>query len=264
LQGHLQKMPVHMDEGEVVHYHLPLDDQQISLNPLLGKKVSLEYLGDIHCLQCGRVTRKSYAQGYCYPCMKKLARCDSCIIKPELCHYAEGTCREPEWGKSQCFIPHVVYLANSSGLKVGITRAHHTLNRWIDQGAFQALPLLTVVDRLTSGQVEVLLKKQLNDRTDWRKMLRGEPPKVDLLAQRQRLQQEYGELPGTWGTVDKVTTVRYPVLAYPDKVRSHNLEKEPLLEGTLLGIKGQYLIFDQAVINIRKYTGYRVKFTADL
>jgi hypothetical protein len=61
-----------------------------------------------------------------------------------------------------------------------------------------------------------------------------------------------------------VTTVRYPVLAYPDKVRSHNLEKEPLLEGTLLGIKGQYLIFDQAVINIRKYTGYRVKFTADL
>jgi len=263
LQGHLQKMPVHMETGGVVNYELPLDHQRLPLNALLGQKVSLKYLGEIHCQQCGRLTRKSYAQGYCYPCMKKLARCDSCIIKPELCHYAEGTCREPQWGEAQCFIPHVVYLANSSGLKVGITRAHHTLNRWIDQGAFQALPLLTVADRLTSGQVEVLLKKQLNDRTDWRKMLRGEPPHVDLLAQRHRLQQEYRELPGTWEVSEQVTSVRYPVLEYPDKVRSHNLEKEPLLEGTLLGIKGQYLIFDQAVINIRKYTGYRVEFTAD-
>ncbi|NBP93900.1 MAG: DUF2797 domain-containing protein [Gammaproteobacteria bacterium] len=143
--------------------------------------------GTISCIACGRNTNKSFNQGHCYPCFKRLASCDQCILKPELCHFHEGTCREPEWGKAQCFGPHVVYLANSSGLKVGITRASQIPTRWIDQGASQALPIFEVADRRTAGLIEAQMRSFVSDRTDWRKMLKGAPPPLCLKTERNRL-----------------------------------------------------------------------------
>lgn len=165
--GCLSKMAIEPGAGgEPARYALRAGDQRVGLNACLGRPVRLTWSGAIACTHCGRATRKSFAQGYCYPCFKKLAQCDTCIVKPETCHFFAGTCREPAWAERHCFQPHVVYLANSSGLKVGITRGTQVPTRWLDQGAIQALPILEVATRQQSGFVEMLFKEEVADRTN--------------------------------------------------------------------------------------------------
>jgi hypothetical protein len=165
--------------------------------------------------------------------------------------------------------PHYVYLANSSGIKVGITRASQIPTRWIDQGASQALPVFRVATRYQSGLIEVVIKQHVSDRTDWRKMLKGDAEPVDLAAMRTELaevcsdqiaeiQQRFGDESIVYLPDEAVVDIQYPVAQYPEKVKSHNLDKTPSVTGVLLGIKGQYLIMDSGVINIRKYSGYKL------
>jgi hypothetical protein len=267
-RGSISKMSARLD-AQGVQYGFRLGDTEIPVNPLIGKHLRLEYLGAIHCTHCGRKTKTSFSQGYCYPCMTKLAQCDVCIMSPERCHYDAGTCREPAWGEQFCMTDHVVYLANSSGIKVGITRATQLPTRWLDQGASQALPIVRVATRQQSGLVEDLFRSQVADRTNWRALLKGDAEPVDLLAVRAQLfescaegflalQQRFG-LQAIQPVLDaEPLEIRYPVEAYPSKITSFNLDKNPIAEGTLLGIKGQYLIFDTGVINIRKYTAYQL------
>ncbi|MBU1330413.1 MAG: DUF2797 domain-containing protein [Gammaproteobacteria bacterium] len=265
-RGALSKMAAQLDAP--VQYSFRLGDELLPVNPLIGKSLRLEFLGAIHCSHCGRKTKTSFSQGYCYPCMQKLAQCDICIMSPERCHYDAGTCREPSWGEQFCMTDHIVYLANSSGVKVGITRATQIPTRWIDQGATQAVPILRVATRQQSGFVEDLLRSQVADKTNWRALLKGDAPPVDLLAVRDQLFASCAEglvgLQQRFGlqaiqTLDlPVQSINYPIEAYPAKINSFNLDKLPLAEGTLLGIKGQYLMFDTGVINIRKYTAYQL------
>lgn len=270
-QGALRKMRSEL--GAPVSYAFRLDEQEVPVNPLLGQRLSIEFLGAIHCTHCGRKTKKSFSQGYCYPCFTKLAQCDSCIMSPERCHYAAGTCREPSWGEQFCMTDHIVYLANSSGVKVGITRVNQVPTRWIDQGASQALPILRVATRQQSGLVEDLLRAQLTDRTNWRAMLKGAAEPLDLPAVRSQLFETFadglGQLQQRFGLQalqlledSQPVDIDYPVSCYPTKVVSHDLDKTPLVEGTLLGIKGQYLLLDTGVINLRKYTAYQVAISA--
>ncbi len=265
--GKLRKMKTEL--AAPVQYRLPLGDAELPMNDLLGQHLRLSHSGQINCIACDRKTSKSFNQGYCYPCFKRLAQCDSCIVSPEKCHYDAGTCREPEWGETHCMIEHYVYLANTSGLKVGITRHSQVPTRWMDQGATQAQPIFRVSSRLQSGLVETLFKAHVADKTSWQAMLKGDAEPLDLEAQRQRLMDEcadavnhlrdehglqaIAELAGA-----AATEIRYPVLEYPTKVKSFNLDKTPDIEGTLVGIKGQYLIFDTGVINMRKYGGYHL------
>ncbi|TFH51632.1 MAG: DUF2797 domain-containing protein [Lysobacterales bacterium] len=269
--GNLRKMRA--EKGDPILYTLPVGAGAVALNPLLGKKIGIRHTGNIHCVACGRATAKSFNQGHCFPCFRRLASCDGCIVRPERCHYHLGTCREPGWGEANCMRPHVVYLANSSGVKVGITRETQVPTRWIDQGATQALPIARVASRRLSGLVEVAFKEHVSDRTDWRRMLKGEPESVDLNASRDALFARCGEsLTGLADAhehvdpefiVDAESLVfRYPVLEYPVKVTAINLDKNPQAEGTLLGIKGQYLIFDTGVLNVRKYGGYEIELRA--
>lgn len=253
-----------------VHYGLPLGDAVLPLNALLDQPLTLRYTGRIFCVHCGRKTSKSFDQGYCFPCFRSLAQCDTCIVKPELCHFEKGTCREPDWAQQFCFRPHIVYLANSSGLKVGITRDTQIPTRWIDQGAVQALPVFKVNNRFHSGLVEITLGKYVADKTQWQAMLKNQVSELDLLAERDRLlnqcRLELDALQESLGA-DAIqplsdaapVQIVYPVLEYPTKVSSLNLDKTPEISGRLLGIKGQYLMFDTGVINIRKYSGYEVE-----
>lgn len=270
LSGALDKMQVTLETP--VKYSLPVGDQLLALNELLGKRLSLSFEKEINCQHCGRKTSKSFNQGYCFPCFKRLARCDSCITSPEKCHFFAGTCREPDWAEQHCMRDHIVYLANSSGIKVGITRATQVPTRWIDQGAIAALPILRVSNRLQSGLIEMVFKQHISDRTNWRAMLKNNVEDIDLQQQRQHLLQlcaeQVQDLQHQFGAEaieilqdQTVTEITYPVLEYPKKIVSHNLDKNPELVGTLMGIKGQYLIFDNAVINIRKFTAYQVTVT---
>ena len=268
--GTLKKMATTL--GDVVEYELRIGDEHIPLNPLLGKPIHLTYTGNIYCDACGRATNKSFAQGHCYPCMSSLARCDMCILKPETCHFAAGTCREPEWGERNCMIEHVVYLANTSGLKVGITRHSQIPTRWMDQGATQAMPMFRVRTRHIAGLVETDMATRMADKTNWRALLKGNGDPIDLAASAAAAEPEL--IPALEALVDArgddavtrvkedVVTIRYPVLEFPTKITSHNFDKNPAVSGTLIGIKGQYLIFDTGVINMRKFTGYEVEFDA--
>jgi len=270
--GVLRKMRTSADDNNTVCYTLPIGDELLDINGLIGKEVTLTYSGDIHCVHCNRKTKKSFNQGYCYPCLISLAQCDSCIIKPEKCHYHEGTCREPEWGEAHCFSDHFVYLANTGTVKVGITRqvTQGISSRWMDQGATQATVMLRVPDRLTSGLVETLCKDHIADKTNWRTMLKGKPDDVDLTQVKTELMEKIeGELEAlkqekglqAVSEVDgAIHDIHYPVEAYPVKIKSLNLDKEPAFSGTLQGVKGQYWMLDEdRVINIRKFAGYNVQ-----
>ncbi|KXS52160.1 MAG: hypothetical protein AWU57_3458 [Marinobacter sp. T13-3] len=266
--GRLRKMPASAEAP--VSYQLAVGDARINVNELVGRRVRLDFDGVIRCIHCDRTTKKSFNQGYCYPCFRKLAACDSCIMSPEKCHFHLGTCREPEWGERNCMVEHVVYLANSSGLKVGITRGTQVPTRWIDQGAVDAIPMLRVSTRYLAGLAEVACKQHVADRTNWRAMLKGDVPELDLVAERERilgligddlarLRAEHGEN-SLRAVEESPQALSYPVDVWPAKVKTHNLDKTPDVEGLLEGIKGQYLILDTGVINIRKFTGYEVRF----
>jgi hypothetical protein len=256
--GVIQKMRTEFVEGGSVLYILPVGSESVSLNPKIGSELRLTFTGKIFCIHCGMQTKKSFSQGYCYKCFVSLPQTDMCIVNPEKCHFAAGTCRDSEWGKAHCFIEHTIYLANSSGPKVGITRSHQKLTRWMDQGAIQALPVASVSNRLMAGKVEVILKKFISDRTDWRKMLKGEIKEIDLEAEAAELVEHLPDILDIEIVDEPEVKIQYPVAIYPKTIKSFNLDNDPKIEGTLQGIKGQYLIFDRGVINMRKYAGYEL------
>ena len=267
-RGGLHKMQVEL--GETVRYQLFPEQGGLCLNESLGHSIRLSFTGAIHCVACDRLTKKSFNQGYCFPCLRKLAACDSCIVSPEKCHLAEGTCREPDWAETHCQVPHIVYLSNTSSVKVGITRETQIPTRWIDQGATQAKPIARVQTRHQSGLLEVLCAQQVGDRTAWQTMLKGNGEPQDLEAIRQKvmasckegiadLQLQHGESAFELLEDAPETEIEYPVLNWPEKVKAHNFDKQPVVEGTLMGIKGQYLMLDTGVLNIRKFGGYEVE-----
>jgi len=270
--GHLSKMEASLDTEGSVDYQLPIDDQRIGMNTLIGQTISIEHIGDIHCIHCGRRTKKSFSQGYCYPCFSKLPQCDTCIMSPEKCHFHHGTCRDPEWGEKYCFTDHFVYLSNTSGVKVGITRGTQLPTRWIDQGATQGLPIFRVQTRYQAGLIEDCIREHIADKTHWQRMLKGNADGVDLGILRDELmvkseselellEQEFGLQALQRLYNESTTEIEFPVSIWPEKVKSFNLDKQPEIDGLLQGIKGQYLIFDSGVINIRKYTAYNVQFS---
>ena len=267
-RGGLRKMQVEL--GETVRYRLFPEQGGLCLNESLGHSIRLSFTGAIHCVACDRLTKKSFNQGYCFPCLRKLAACDSCIVSPEKCHLAEGTCREPDWAETHCQVPHIVYLSNTSSVKVGITRETQIPTRWIDQGATQAKPIARVQTRHQSGLLEVLCAQQVGDRTAWQTMLKGNGEPQDLEAIRQKvmasckegiadLQLQHGESAFELLEDAPETEIEYPVLNWPEKVKAHNFDKQPVVQGTLMGIKGQYLMLDTGVLNIRKFGGYEVE-----
>lgn len=260
--GTLKKLKAkHQD---IVQYYLPLGDDEVSLNEYIGKKVSLNFTGNIYCIDSGKKIKKAYGQGYSWESFVTLPECDQCIVQPELCHYASGTCRDSKWGDEHCMQPHVIYLSLTSGTKIGITRKTQVPTRWIDQGAVKAIKLGEVSNRLTSGLVEIEIAKDIGDKTNWRNMLKNVHPEVDLLKLKKEVLKKYKPLLEKHKVNildDEIYTFNYPVETYPTKVSSFNFLKDPKIEDVLVGIKGQYLIFKSGVINIRKYQGYEVTFS---
>jgi hypothetical protein len=250
---------------ETVKYSLPIGDKELEMNDFLGKEIKLEYMGEIHCIRCGRKTNKSFSQGFCYPCFITAPETEECVLRPELCMAHEGKARDMEYAERSCLSEQVVYLSVTSGLKVGVTRGSQVPTRWIDQGATKAIELSRTPNRYTAGLVEVALKAHMKDKTYWRAMLKNETSFAgDLLEEKNRATKLLSpELGAFRSESDQITEIQYPVLRYPEKVASLNFDKESVVNGVLAGIKGQYLIFDNnRVINIRKFGGYLVKMSS--
>jgi len=259
--GALKKMQTKLTD--VVAYSLLSDTNTLLLNEWIGKEINICFTGDIYCSHCGRKTRKSYGQGFCFPCFQTVPEADLAIMKPELDKAHLGISRDMEWAKTHSLVEHYVYLAVSSAVKVGITRYNQIPTRWIDQGATKAIRIAKVPYRQLSGLIEVSLKKDFADKTNWRKMLTNTIDNVNLLEEREKaiacLPKEFQK----YIIDDIITEIKYPVLSYPQKVSSISLDKTNEIKGKLVGIKGQYLIFENnTVLNIRKHTGYFVNIFA--
>lgn len=259
---HLRKMSV--KNSVPISYWLPTNMGDVLMNDLIGKEITLEFFGQINCCLCNRSTKKTFGSGFCYPCFANAPENSECIIRPELCRGHEGKGRDPIWEKENHVVPHTVYLALTSAVKVGITRSGNEFTRWIDQGAWKTIKFAQVPDRYTSGLIEVELKSYISDKTNWRKMLANErAEEIDLLEVKEDLINYLPEsLQDFISDDDDVYELHYPVETYPAKVKSLNFDKTPKIKGVLKGIRGQYLIFDRGeVINLRKFTGYNINLS---
>src|SRR5690554_1352345 len=272
IKGELRKMPVSFNDENLVQYQMRFyntetkEEQCLALNEHIGKKVSFEFTGNIFCKKCGNKTKTSFNQGFCYPCFKNAPESAECIIRPELCEAHLGKGRDPEWEERNHNQPHIVYLAASDVVKVGVTRGTQIPTRWIDQGANEAIILAETPNRYLAGTIEVALKAEFTDKTNWRKMLRNEVDEsIDLDETKWELEEVLPEDIAQYITEDdEPQDINYPVLEFPEKVKSVNLDKLPNISGTLKGIKGQYfLLDDNRVMNIRRHTSYEVIFSLE-
>lgn len=269
IEGEIRKMSVHLNDEDIVEYKMIFfdsvtqEEKSIPLNEHIGKKISLAFSGEIYCKKCGNKTKTSYNQGFCYKCFKNAPESAECIIRPELCRAHLGEGRDVEWEEKNHNQPHYVYLAATDVVKVGVTRSTQIPTRWIDQGASEAIILAETPNRYLAGVIEVALKSEFTDKTNWRKMLLNHiDESIDLEEIKWRLEELLpSDIAEYFSEEDDVTTIDYPVLEYPIKITSLNLDKSPEIKGRLLGIKGQYFLLDSGrVINIRRHTSYKVKF----
>lgn len=258
-EGVLTKMQTEFSNP--IQYYLVFADSFLNVNQLLGKPIEINFVG-YQCLNCGK-KKKIFRQGFCYDCFMSSAAAGDWIMKPELSTaHLDIEDRDLEYEKKVQLQPHIVYLALSSEVKVGVTRGTQVPTRWIDQGAVQAIPVVEVPNRYLAGITEVALKNHYSDKTNWQKMLKNEVPQVDLLKEKASLKDLIPKEVTDYFHVEKedLFEIHYPVTNYPTKVTSLNLDKSPNYSGKLTGIKGQYLIFeDGTVFNIRTFEGYVVK-----
>ena len=258
-KGNIRKMTTQLDD--VVQYTLNLSED-VDMNKLIGQKIRLEWNGIINCSACKKVTKKSFGQGFCYTCFINSPQASPCILRPELCRAHLGEGRDVEWEEKHHNQPHIVYLAKSSAVKVGITRGDQIPTRWIDQGASGAIRLAETENRFDAGRIEVALKEFFTDKTNWRKMLKNEvDDTIDLEDEKWALEEHLpADIIELFSEDDEITEINYPVIDYPEKVKSLSFDKTPIIEGKLMGVKGQYLLFENGeVLNIRKHTSYFVE-----
>jgi hypothetical protein len=233
------------------------------LNELIGKEITFEFNGIINCIHCGKKTNKSFSQGFCYNCFQTAPEADQSVIRPELSQAQFGIARDIEWAEKHDLIDHYVYLSVTNDIKVGVTRHHQVPTRWIDQGAIQAIKLALTPNRHIAGVIESFLKQHVADITKWQAMLKDEiKTEINLVEEKHRIAQLLpAELQKYIDTDDQVTTIEYPGKLKLEKIRSIGFDKTPKIEGKIMRIKGQYLIFENGtVLNIRKHNGYYINF----
>ncbi len=266
-EGNVRKMKSSVKPNGQVKYAFNGADvtdamPELSVNTWIGQHVRIQFEGVIHCVVSGKRIKKTYGEGMSYDAFLKSPLACPSIIRPELSRIHEGVAlRDEEWERANHLQPHVVYISQTSHLKVGVTRATNVPSRWVDQGACGAIVVANAPYRQLAGEMEVALKANFSDRTHWRNMLASATLDEDALvdAKEEALDALGLDYESFFEDSDAVTALHFPVKAYPPKVTSVKLDKNPSIEGRLVGIKGQYWIFgDGRVWNVRAHTGYRI------
>ena len=262
-EGNLEKM--YTVGTAPVQYYLQLEDKKVPMNELIGKEIQILFTGRINCVNCGKLTKKAFGQGFCFNCFSSSAENSDCILRPEVCEGHLGKGRDPQWEYDHHVKPHYVYLAESGGVKVGVTRETQIPTRWIDQGAWQAIILAKLPYRKLAGMIEMELKKHMSDKTNWQQMLKDIRMDADLVAEKKKAKSLLPEeLQSYVLEEDELIRIEYPLTSTPEKINSTNLDKSPTVKGKLHGIKGQYLIFENGnVMNLRSMSGYYITLKWD-
>lgn len=253
-EGVLQKMQTEI--GSPIQYYMVFKNDFLNVNQVMNKKIKIQFI-KYHCLNCGN-DRPIYRQGFCKNCFFEIPSAGDWVMRPELSKaHLDKEDRDLTYEKKVQLQPHIVYLANSSNIKVGVTRKTQVPTRWIDQGAHEAIEIVEVPNRYLAGITEVALKNHISDKTNWRKMLTNTGKDENLIEWRNTLKPHIPQEAQKYFIHNNSEThLEFPVLQYPEKVKSLNLDTTPNYEGILKGIKGQYLLFDdQTVFNIRSNEG---------
>ena len=257
ITGRLNGLSIAANAGaSVATYKLDIGSETLHLNPLLGQGLRFSWQPQYQCRNCEVEVPQVMRGGYCKRCFFALARCDSCFVSPARCHFALGSCREPDWGERVCMQGHFVYLANSSGIKVGLTQKGRQQQRWLAQGATQGLVIAVADTRRDAGMLEAAIAKIISDRTQWRRLVAMPPQQVQLQSLRARVQQQV-QLPARcrWLTDEFEQQFTYPVATYSPPVQYLINEKTPSLADNLCGIKGQYLLLTGGAFNVSRHVG---------
>ena len=244
-----------------VQYYIPMGNSRLHVNSLIGKNIKIRFLDSIKCVICDKQIDKSFFQGFCYSCFTTAPQAEECVLKPELCRAHEGVARDMEYATKNCLSEQIVYLSITDNVKVGVTRVSQIPTRWIDQGATKAIVLARVPNRYTAGMLEVNLKEFFTDKTNWQRMLKNTCIATMSLseAKEHAINNMSSEFKQYVDSDSTIVNIEYPVQKYPEKIKTINLDKTGEYQGKLVGIKGQYLIFeDDSVINIRKFSGYKI------
>lgn len=268
--GNIRKMRSELGEDGIVKYRMVLYDNlepsyEVDLNSWVGEDIQIKFEDQINCVVTGNKIKKAYGEGMSWDAFKSSPFAVESIIRPELsqAHLGIGL-RDLEWEIANHVTPHCTYLSLTSGIKVGVTRETQVPTRWIDQGAVEAILLAETPYRQAAGLIEVSLKEHIADKTNWRNMLKNVfSNTIDLLETKEKMIELIpDELQEFVSANNEITKIHYPVIAYPEKVKSLKLDKEPIIEKKLLGIKGQYLLFDgDFVMNVRSHTGYKISIS---
>lgn len=276
-EGVLAALQPEQHAGGDVHYTLSVGGMRLPLATLIGRQLAVTSLGGILCANCGAASATSHGGGYCRSCFLTLPACDHCFRSPERCHHHLGTCRDPAWGTRVCMADHVVYLAETSGVKIGITRPGRVAQRWSEQGALQARPWLLVRTRRIAGFVEAIVRGSISDRTNWRRMLRFRQTTADLEQLARGLIQQHGVAlenlrtefgVDAWHAIDDATTwhARYPMpeTGAPSLSALQLADAGAVVQGRVLGAKARYLILDSGVLNTASHAGRLVRLQLDV
>ncbi|WP_295833387.1 DUF2797 domain-containing protein [uncultured Winogradskyella sp.] len=253
-KGVLTKMQTEFQDP--IQYYLVFKNDFIHVNQLIGKNIAMTFVGE-QCLSCG-LNREIYRQGFCKSCFFDMPNAGDWIMRPELSTaHLDKEDRDLEYEKKVQLQPHIVYLANSSNVKVGVTRKTQVPTRWIDQGAHEAIEIVEVPNRYLAGITEVALKDFVADKTNWRKMLKNDIEDENLIEWRDKLKSHIPEEAKDYFIEhNEETHLHFPVNQYPEKPKSLNIKKDGTYSGKLVGVKGQYFIFeDNTVFNIRANEG---------
>ena len=255
--GVLKKMTSIHDDP--VRYILDFDNDLLFLNQVIGKKIKFHKTGYC-CLSCFE-NLQIFANGFCKKCFFESPLSGEWVMKPELSKaHLEIEDRDISYEKKVQLQNHIVYLSKTSGIKVGVTRSNNMTTRWIDQGAIEAVVLIEVPNRYLAGIAEVKLKDKFSDKTNWRKMLTSNIDEADIKNEKMIAIDSLGsEFQDYFKNDSKVLKFNYQIDKLIDSVKSISLKKSDDIEGKLIGIKGQYLIFDDSsVFNVRSNEGYVV------
>ena len=259
--GIIKKMEAHLDKNEP-QYSLPIGDEYCDFNRLLNHNIKLSFNHQIFCIKCNQKIKKTFAQGFCFPCFRDSPETSECILRPELCRAHEGESRDMEWSERNCLQKQYVYMSFTGNLKVGVTRFNQIPTRWIDQGATKAVILCITPNRYLAGVIEVFLKEFYSDRTNWRKMLSGNFEELDFKTAQNEALELLDKKFSAYTVREAWQDINFPIIDTPNKIKSFSFDKHETYEDTLIGIKGQYLLFkNDTVLNIRKHTGYDINIT---
>ncbi|WP_353892721.1 DUF2797 domain-containing protein [Proteinivorax hydrogeniformans] len=257
MKGYLKGVDI-ISDGDQINYRLNIDEQFLMLKDKTGSKLQISFAGSKKCIYCGRdIKGKTFNNGYCFPCFRDLPQNDICMVKPEKCHHINGTCRDEEFAQSFCFQKHYIYIAYTSEIKVGITHHQNIPKRWLDQGAIKGCVIAEAKNRKEAGQVEEYLMGYFADKTNWRAMLRNNKAECleeAILKAQDIIKDNFKDVK----LRSKELSIEFPWVS-PPKMKSLNLDKTSIITSKMLGAKGQYLILEDGVLNLKKYRGYLIE-----